>query len=178
MLGLPSLTDRSGQKGSRPLSNRTVPTGPNADTYYQMLGVDFRASTADITKAYRSLMKECHPDRVPPSQREETELFCKNLNHAYAVLKDPVKRQQYDRTIKTQEVQDQIMNRYVGGLGGHDLHGQSLRREMTDFEKAEMRQTDRSAMISLLTSFILMTAFVIGLLLVFAILSTIAGLIL
>lgn len=165
------------------MSHRTATTDPNADTYYQMLGVDFRATPADITRAYRRLMKECHPDRQPPSRRERSELLCRNLNQAYATLKDPIKRRQYDQTIRTQELQDQIMNRYVGGLGGpgmkgQDLHGSNLRRERTEFEKAEQRMTDRAAMFSLLRAFVFITAVVIGLLLAFAVLAALAGLVL
>lgn len=163
------------------MTSRTAQLDPNRDTYYQLLGVDFRATTADITKAYRQLMMECHPDRVPASKREETEQFCKFVNHAYATLKDPIKRKQYDDTIRAQEIQDQIMNRYVGGLGGpglggHDLHGSRLRREMTDFERAEARMTNRTAMFSLFRAFVVLTVFAIGLLLLFAILSSAATL--
>lgn len=105
------------------------------------------------------------------------ENLCKQINHAYAVLKNPIKRKQYDQQIRVQEVQDQIMNRYVGGLGGpglggHDMHASHLRRQPTAFERAEQRRTDRSAMLSLLAVFVLMTVGAIGLLLVFALLST------
>lgn len=165
------------------MSHRTTTTDPNVDTLYQLLGVDFRATPAEITRAYRKLMKECHPDRQPPSQRERTEVLCKNLNQAYATLKDPIKRRQYDQSIRTQELQDQIMNRYVGGLGGpgltgHDPHAGHLRRERTEFEKAELRQADRTAIFSLLRAFVLITVVGIVLLLVFAVLSALAGLVL
>lgn len=169
-------------KGNTCVSSRTASIDPNRDTYYQLLGVDYRATTADITRAYRRSMKEWHPDRVPPSRREETEAVARRLNDAYATLKDPVKRQQYDRSIRVQELQDQIMNRYVGGLagpgmGGLDRHGESLRRERTPFEQAESRRTSREAMLSLLRAFVLLTAVVIGLLLVFAVISTLGGLV-
>ena len=163
------------------MSSRTASIDPDRDTYYTLLGVDYRATTADITRAYRRRMKEWHPDRVPQSRREETEAVARQLNDAYATLKDPVKRQQYDRDIRVQELQDQIMNRYVGGLagpglGGHDLHGESLRRERTEFEKAESRRTTREAMLSLLRAFVVLTVLAIGLLLVFAVLATLGGL--
>lgn len=156
-----------GPKGDvRPVPTRSTPFDPNRETLYDLLGVDVRASLPDITRAYRQRMKEYHPDRVPPEQRERTEIICKHINHAYATLKDPGKRKQYDDSIRAQEVQDQIMNRYVGGLGGpglggHDRHGQGLRRELTDFEKAEKRITDRSAMLSLLRAVVFLTMVVI-----------------
>lgn len=163
------------------MTSRTATLDPNRDTYYQLLGVDFRATTADITRAYRQRMLECHPDRVPEAKREETEQYCKFVNHAYATLKDPVKRKTYDESIRAQELQDQIMNRYVGGLGGpgtggHDLHGSRLRRELTDFEKAEARAASRTAMFSLVRAFVGLALFSLGLLLVFALISSAANL--
>ena len=163
------------------MAQQTVRSDPNEDTLYQILGVDFRATPAEVTKAYRRLMMECHPDRVPPSRRDYAEQLCKNVNQAYAVLKDPVRRREYDQQIRVQEVQDQIMNRYVGGLGGpgmggHDRHASKLRREPTAFEKAEKQRADRSATFSLIGAFVVVTIGAIGLILVFAILATVVNL--
>ena len=149
-------------------------------TYYQLLGVEITATTADITRAYRQLMKECHPDRQPPALREQTEAFCKNLNQVYATLKDPARRKAYDDSIRAEELQEQVMNRYVGGLGGpglggYDPHQRHLRRERTEFEKQEVRRADRAAMFSLLRTAIALTVVVLGLLLVYAILASLAG---
>ena len=162
------------------MTSRSTSFDPNRETLYDLLGVDVRAPLPEITRAYRERMKEHHPDRVPPERREQTEIICKHINHAYATLKDPGKRKQYDDSIRVQHVQDQIMNRYVGGLGGpglggHDLHGQSLRREMTDFEKAERRLTDRSAMLSLLRAVVALTVFVIVGLIGYALLAAAIG---
>lgn len=170
-----------GEKGLAFLSQRAQQIDPNADTFYQLLGIDFRATPNEVARAYRQKMKSCHPDRFPAAQRDGMENLCKQINNAYTVLKDPVKRQQYDRQMRIQEVQDQIMNRYVGGLGGpgingHDPHAAHLRRQPTAFERAEQRHADRSAMFSLLGVFVLMTAVGIGLLLIFAVLSSVAGL--
>src|SRR5665811_2519701 len=79
------------------------------------------------------------------------------------------------------QVQDQIMNRYVGGLGGpgtggHDPHASKLRRKPTAFEQAEIRQADRSATFSLIGAFVAVTIGAIGMILVFALLATVAGL--
>jgi DnaJ-class molecular chaperone len=159
---------------------RTTPFDSNRETFYDLLEVDVRATSSEITRAYRRRMKECHPDRMPPGERERTEVVCRHLNHAYATLKDPIRRRQYDQSIQVQEVQDQIMNRYVGGLGGpglrgQDPHGQRLRRELTDFEKAEMRMTDRSAMFSLVRAVVVLTIGVIALMLLYALLASAIG---
>ena len=44
-------------------------------SYYDLLNVDARASTAEIKKAFRERAKELHPDRNPESGTELRELF-------------------------------------------------------------------------------------------------------
>jgi len=63
--------------------------------YYEVLGVDRRASEGDLKKAYRQLALECHPDRNPDDPDAE-ERF-KEVSEAYAVLSDAEKRARYDR---------------------------------------------------------------------------------
>ena len=61
--------------------------------YYEILGVDRKASSDDIRKAYRKLAKQYHPD---VSKEKNAEAKYKEINEAYEVLKDPDKRQKYD----------------------------------------------------------------------------------
>lgn len=62
--------------------------------YYKILGVDKKATVADIKKAYRKLARKYHPD-VNPDNAEAEKKF-KDLNEANEVLSDPVKRKKYD----------------------------------------------------------------------------------
>jgi molecular chaperone DnaJ len=62
--------------------------------YYKALGVDKKASAAEIKKSYRKLAREYHPDRNPGDDKAE-ERF-KEISQAYDVLGDPEKRKQYD----------------------------------------------------------------------------------
>jgi DnaJ-class molecular chaperone len=64
--------------------------------YYALLGVDPRATTEEIKKAYRKQALLHHPDRNP-ERREEAEARFKELTQAYAVLMDSEKRSVYDR---------------------------------------------------------------------------------
>ncbi|WP_019140981.1 DnaJ C-terminal domain-containing protein [Noviherbaspirillum massiliense] len=61
--------------------------------YYQILGVERTASEADIKKAYRKLAHQYHPDVSKDPKAEEK---FKEVAEAYATLKDPEKRREYD----------------------------------------------------------------------------------
>jgi len=62
--------------------------------YYKTLGVDRKATPAEIKKAYRRLARELHPDRHPDDKTAERRF--KDVNEANEVLTDPAKRSQYD----------------------------------------------------------------------------------
>ncbi len=66
--------------------------------YYKILGVDEKATGADIKKAYRKLAKRHHPDanQGNPSAAERF----KDIGEAHSVLSDPAKRKNYDRMRK------------------------------------------------------------------------------
>jgi curved DNA-binding protein len=62
--------------------------------YYKILGVDKKASQAEIKKAYRALAMKHHPDKNPDNKTAEEEF--KLANEANEVLSNPEKRKKYD----------------------------------------------------------------------------------
>jgi len=60
---------------------------------YEVLGVPQNATAEEIKKSYRRLAREWHPDNnsLPEATRRMAE-----INAAYEVLSDPVKRRVYD----------------------------------------------------------------------------------
>jgi molecular chaperone DnaJ len=63
--------------------------------YYRILGVARDASEDEIKKSYRKVAMQFHPDRNP-GNKEAEEKF-KVASEAYEVLRDPEKREIYDR---------------------------------------------------------------------------------
>ncbi len=62
--------------------------------YYQALGVDKNATPKEITKAYRKLARDLHPDKNPDDAVAEEKF--KTVASAYDVLGDEAKRKEYD----------------------------------------------------------------------------------
>jgi len=63
--------------------------------YYDILGVQKDATTAEIKKAYRKLAMKWHPDKNPDNTEAEQKF--KDISEAAAILTDEDKRRNYDR---------------------------------------------------------------------------------
>jgi len=76
---------------------------PNpAFTYYHLFEVQPTASMEVLAAAHRALAKKHHPDSHGPADMPEARMAAtqmRMINVAWEVLRDPVKRREYDRKI-------------------------------------------------------------------------------
>jgi molecular chaperone DnaJ len=82
--------------------------------YYQVLGVASTATDKEISKAYRKLAKQFHPDANPGSEDR-----FKEISAAYDVLGDQEKRKEYDEVRR--------LGPLAGGFGGPSQQGGTFR---------------------------------------------------
>ncbi len=68
-----------------------------SNTHYQTLQINPRATTAEIKQAYRQLAKQHHPDLNQSRAAIDQMIF---INAAYEVLSDPLRKQDYDRSLQ------------------------------------------------------------------------------
>lgn len=70
--------------------------------YYKTLGISRKAAPEEVTRAYRNLAKQYHPDKaahLDDASRRERERQMAAINVAYSVMSSPRERQEYDLTL-------------------------------------------------------------------------------
>lgn len=83
--------------------------------YYELLEVNPKASKEIIEKAYKVLIKQCHPDGYIGEEKVFAEEKTRELNEAYHILSDDFLRSQYDLELQKQE-NNQKSNRFQNNI--------------------------------------------------------------
>lgn len=105
--------------------------GLDKEDYFSVLGITRDTPTAEIQKAFFTLAKKWHPDRVPPVLADVKDLCAKvfaRMSEAHQTLMDPAKRAKYESAKKpgsddSPEAQAQVI---------------AILEAATNFQKAEI----------------------------------------
>ncbi len=88
--------------------------------YYKILGVERTADQKAISRAFRKLARQHHPDVNPGNKQAEAKF--KEINEAHQVLNDPEKRAKYDQVLDLRQRGggwEELLRRGAGaGRGG------------------------------------------------------------
>ncbi|MBL7480438.1 DnaJ C-terminal domain-containing protein [Legionella bononiensis] len=99
--------------------------------YYKIMGVSPDASDKDIKTAYRKLARKYHPDISKEADAEEK---FKEMGEAYEILRDPVKRAEYDQYIKNREFNQRSYQSTGHGGAGRQHQYQDVQFDSDFFE--------------------------------------------
>ena len=104
--------------------------------YYKILEIPPHASAQEIKAAYRNMSIKWHPDRNP---NQDVTGIMQNINEAYAILKDEVKRARYDR--EYQQFKEQTYQSYATSQNcseeesSYDIQDETLKEDIAAARK-------------------------------------------
>lgn len=105
-------------------------------TYYDILGINKNATLNEIKAAYKSLAKKYHPDINPNT----SDLF-KQINEAYSVLSDSVKRHEYDSLLSNDNCDLDVEDLTDDDLDAIISKLEELRKEIYNKEKQKTKSS-------------------------------------
>jgi curved DNA-binding protein CbpA len=93
-------------------------------TFYEILTINRDATAAQVSDAFRRLVREHHPDRFKdPVKKSEAESFLKDVTEAYNTLSKQGLREEYDKSltrpqsqIAQKSLQEQVRELLQGGV--------------------------------------------------------------
>jgi curved DNA-binding protein CbpA len=115
---------RNKTAGKAPAPRGDIPCGFVSP--YKILQVDRGAEPEVIDAAYRRLVAKYHPDRNPTP---DATARLRDLNAAYAILRDPVRRAEYDRPWREAWSGASATHRHAGD-GSEDVASHGLRNAL------------------------------------------------
>lgn len=107
--------------------------------YYELLEVNPKASKEIIEKAYKVLIKQCHPDGYIGEEKVFAEEKTRELNEAYHILSDDFLRSQYDLELQKQE-NNQKLNRFQNNINTRQNYNNKQEGQQYQEPQQEIKQ--------------------------------------
>lgn len=124
--------------------------------YYQLLHIERDAQARDLRRAYHASSRSFHPDAyrsLDPQLMNAVHVIAKRIAEAYSVLRDPQRRQAYDRHLDAgQGVRMQLAQALDAAgrhaqraLEGHTPQGRQFFKAATaDMQRADWSSAQRN----------------------------------
>jgi curved DNA-binding protein CbpA len=110
--------------------------------YYQILEVEPDAPPDQIREQYLFLIQAWHPDKFPnPAQKTKAEEKTKDINAAYEILRDAVKRAEYDRSTRSSKPYPEQQFRRQAAAQHVYQKEEPLQKERADGEGAKVARS-------------------------------------
>lgn len=94
---------KTSQQDEKAEESRAEYQRPKGMSHYDVIGVKPTASLKDLKKAYKQKARELHPDMNPDDSSAARKFV--DLQIAYQVLSSPLKRSDYDQSLKPEKEQ-------------------------------------------------------------------------
>lgn len=113
--------------------------------YYQILEVPSDASQDIIKEQYRFLAQAWHPDKFPNlAQKIKAEEKIKEINAAYEILRNPVKRAEYDSSTRSSRFEQEYHRQEETQTAQRRAEDEQHKREQTTRQKDEQSRKERA----------------------------------
>ncbi len=109
-------------------------------TLYEILEVSENASKEVIDKAYRVLAKKYHPDLQTEENKKNAEIKMRQINQAYEVLSDDVKRKEYDQSLLSKREEK---NNYTNTQNGQASYSENYYKQNQNTMSAQEIEQER-----------------------------------
>lgn len=128
---------------------------------YDILGVSHDAEDIVIRAAYKALAQRYHPDKWVGDKEDSTGRMAE-LNHAYSLLSDPIRRRKYDERIKPSVSREEKPAKQQNTVY-RDNHIRPAQQEITeDFLQKKWRESNVLGRIILFLIVTLLGGMIIG----------------
>jgi curved DNA-binding protein CbpA len=117
--------------------------------YYQLLHLHRDAVAGEVKHAYHATSRAFHPDanrHLEPELREAVAVIAKRVSEAYSVLRNPRRRQAYDRRLESSsELRMQLAEPHPRGASSTGSRNRTCSATTTDPRYAICRRRSRSS---------------------------------
>jgi len=116
-------------------------------SYYEILEVEPDATQDQIREQYLFLIQAWHPDKFPnAAQKAKAEEKTKAINAAFEILRNPVKRAEYDRSTRFSKPnqKQESPSREEAQAAQRRTEDERYKREETDHQEEEQLRKERA----------------------------------